>query len=243
MRDLHVHSNFSDGQSTPEEIVQAALGLGLTELGFSDHSYTSYDESCCIPKARLPEYKQAIDALKERYRDQIRILCGIEQDYYSDEPAVGYDYVIGSVHAVKVGAAYLNVDESAQVQKAAVEEYFGGDYYAFAELYFETVADVVRKTNADIIGHFDLVSKFCLFDESHPRYIAAWKQAVDRLLPSGKPFEINTGAISRGYRSIPYPNPQMIAYIREKGGRFVLSSDSHRADTLCYCFEKYENWV
>lgn len=240
MRDLHVHTNFSDGKSTPEEVVLSAIAKGVTELGFSDHSYTSYDESCCIPKNRLEEYRAAILALREKYREQITIRLGLEQDYYSDFPAVGYDYVIGSVHAIKVGAHYLNVDESADVQKAAVEQYFGGDYYAFAEAYFDTVANVVQKTNADIIGHFDLVAKFSLFNEQDPRYVTAWKTAVDRLIPCGKPFEINTGAISRGYRSIPYPNPDIMNYIQAKGGTFILSSDSHHASTICFGFDKFQ---
>lgn len=242
MRDLHVHSNFSDGASSPEEIVLSAIAKGVTELGFSDHSYTSYDESCCIPKNRVGEYRETVLALRETYRDRISIRLGIEQDYYSDFTAEGFDYIIGSVHAVKVGGNYLAVDESAETQRRDVAEYFGGDYYAFAEVYFETVANVVEKTHADIIGHFDLVAKFSLFDESDPRYVAAWKSAVDRLIPYGKPFEINTGAISRGYRTIPYPNPDMMAYIREKGGRFLLSSDSHHADTVCYGFDTFASY-
>ena len=43
--DLHVHTTFSDGLNTPEEIVLAAIGMGLEKLGFSDHSHTSFDET------------------------------------------------------------------------------------------------------------------------------------------------------------------------------------------------------
>lgn len=244
MRDYHVHTTFSDGKSTPEEVVRAAIAMGLTELGFSDHAYTGFDRSCCIPEERIEEYKRTISALKEKYRGQIRILCGIEQDYYSETDTAGYDYVIGSVHYVKAGDCFLSVDDTQQIQQSAVETWFGGDYYAFAERYFELVADVVEKTHADIIGHFDLVSKFNekfpRFDEGHPRYVRAWQQAADRLIPYWKPFEINTGAISRGYRTVPYPSPDMIDYIRQRGGTFLLSSDSHRADTLCYDFSRLQ---
>lgn len=242
-KDYHTHTVFSDGKNTPEEMVLAAIAAGMTELGFSDHSYTAYDESYCMPKDRIGEYRREIARLREKYRGNIKILCGIEQDYYSDEPTDGYDYVIGSVHAVKAGDTYLSVDESAPVQKAAVEQYFGGDYYAFAEAYFSTVANVVEKTGADIIGHFDLAAKFSLFDEQDPRYIRAWQAAIDALLKTGKPFEINTGAISRGYRTVPYPNPDMIDYIRQRGGKFILSSDSHRTDTLCFDFDQFEHWL
>ena len=73
-----------------------------------------------------------------------------------------------------------------------------------------------------------------------PKRSAAWQSAVDMLLPYDVPFEINTGAISRGYRSEPYPSREIIAYIREKGGRFILSSDAHSKENIGYGFEEYE---
>lgn len=42
----------------------------------------------------------------------------------------------------------------------AVEKHYGGDYYAFAEDYYTLERDVVDRTGADIIGHFDLITKF-----------------------------------------------------------------------------------
>ena len=123
------------------------------------------------------------------------------------------------------------------------QKYFDGDIYCLCEEYFKTVSDVVQKTGADIIGHFDLISKlnekYNLFDEENPRYINAWKAAADKLILTGKPFEINTGAIARGYRTVPYPSEPLRDHIREKGGRFILSSDSHQIKTLCYAFRDY----
>ena len=137
------------------------------------------------------------------------------------------------------------VDNTPDIQREAVEKHFGGDWYAYAEAYFETVSDVVNKTKCQIIGHFDLISKFNekehLFDERHPRYVAAWRSALDKLLPYGVPFEINTGAITRGWRTTPYPSADMLDYIINHGGKIILSSDSHSDKTLCYGFEPYEN--
>ena len=155
-----------------------------------------------------------------------------------------------------------------------------------AELYFDTVGGIVEATDCDIIGHFDLITKFTegwgfgpagnvisktrcgaaefvsdIFDTSDERYIAAWKKAIDRIfdgcadrymngyrnrlekpgvLEAGdKPvFEINTGAISKGYRTLPYPSADQISYIKSKGGILILSSDSHAAGTICYGFEE-----
>ena len=240
MRDLHVHTTFSDGRSDPETVVLAAIARGLTTLGFSDHSYTHFDTAYCVPQEKLPAYRAEIAALKKKYAAQIEILCGIEQDFYSEEPTDGYDYVIGSVHYVKAGGEYLPVDESRDRLLDAVDRHFGGDIYALAEAYYETVAQVADKLRPHIIGHFDLISKFNeggkLFDQAHPRYVAAWQAAADRLLVSGIPFEINTGAVSRGYRAAPYPAAPIREYLAERGARFLWSSDSHWADTLCFGF-------
>ena len=107
--------------------------------------------------------------------------------------------------------------------------------------------DRVLKCGADIIGHFDLISKFneagALFDEADPRYIAASRAAADALLKTGKPFEINTGAISRGYRTAPYPSKALRDYIRQKGGSFLLSSDSHAKESLCCGFDMLESEI
>ena len=116
--------------------------------------------------------------------------------------------------------------------------------YALVEDYYATVSRVVEVTKCDIIGHFDLVTKFIeqapAFDVHHPRYIRAWQQAADILLKTGKPFEINTGAISRGYRTEPYPSREIRDYIRAHGGKMLLSSDSHRKETIAFRFEEYE---
>ena len=243
--DLHTHTTYCDGKNSPAEMAAAALAQGMSCLGFSGHCYTFFDESYCMSKAGTEAYRSEIAALREQYAGRLRILCGIEQDYWSGESTEGYDYVIGSVHYVKSGGDYLPVDESPEHWQRAVDTHFGGDPYAFAEAYFETVSDVVRRTGCTIIGHFDLISKFIerthSFDESNPRYVAAWQSTMDRLLPYGVPFEINTGAMSRGYRTSPYPNPDMIRYLCDHGGKLILSSDSHSGQTLRYHFSDFSD--
>ena len=43
----HTHTNYCDGKNTAEEIVKKAIELGLSELGFSGHSYTDFDLDFC----------------------------------------------------------------------------------------------------------------------------------------------------------------------------------------------------
>lgn len=235
-RDLHTHTIYSDGKNTPEEMVLSAIEKGLKTIGISDHSYTDFDTSYCMKKEKVAEYIAEIENLKIKYKDKIEVLCGIEQDLFSGAPEHSFDYVIGSVHYIKLGNEFIPVDESADALKAAADKYFNGDIYPLIEEYYRLVSKVAEETGANIIGHFDLITKFQekerLFDEKDERYIRVWKSAADKLIEADIPFEINFGAISRGYKTLPYPSDEIKEYILSKGGKFVLSSDSHHIDTI-----------
>ena len=247
VQDLHTHTCFCDGKNTPEEMVQAAIKAGLFSIGFSGHSYTEFDDDFCMSKENTERYIAEVKRLQEKYADSIEVLLGVEQDQFAGKVPEGYDYAIGSTHYVCVNGEYLSIDDTAEITMEGCERLFGGDIYALCEKYFETEAEVIEKTGADIIGHFDLVSKFNekvpMFDPLHPRYVAAWRKAADALIRTGAAFEINTGAISRGYKTEPYPSIDMINYIRAHGGKFILSSDSHSTETLCYDFGNYEKYL
>ncbi len=245
--DFHVHTTFCDGACSPEEMVRAALEKGMDAIGFSGHSHTPFDESWCMSEAGTQSYRAEIARLKTKYAGRIRILCGVEQDMYSDAPTAGYDYVIGSLHYLRVGGEYLPVDESAAHQTEAAARHFGGDIYAFAEEYYRQLSRVQASTGCDVIGHFDIVAKFneggALFDETHPRYVAAWRNAADALLDAGALFEINTGGIARGWRSEPYPAAPIMVYLIARGARFLLSGDAHRPEGLRSGFDRWGAWA
>ncbi len=247
MMDLHVHTKLCDGKSTPEEIVESALRLGVKVLGFSGHSYVEFDPEYSMSPDATKKYFEEIGRLKEKYRDKIKILCGIEQDYFSSMPTDCYDYVIGSVHYFKCGDEYLSVDIDEKTLLLAAERICGGDIYLLAQEYYSMVARLPQKTGCSIIGHFDLIEKFneCgkIFDRNNERYISAYRSAVDKLIEYDIPFEVNTGAMSRGYRTVPYPELEILKYISESGGRVLLSSDSHHADTLCAYFDEAEKII
>lgn len=52
------------------------------------------------------------------------------------------------------------------------------------------------------------------------------------LIAAGKIFEINTGAMSRGYRSEPYPHAILLQYIHDHGGKACITSDCHARQNL-----------
>ncbi len=238
---FHTHTFYCDGKDTPEEMVKAAIESGLDILGFSGHSPLG-DADWCMSEEELTDYKAEILNLKEKYREKIEILCGLEHDYYSENSTDGFDYIIGSVHALRVSDGLLPLDDSREILENGINKYFGGDALALAECYFETLSDVVRKTSAQIIGHTDLITKYDekgapLFDTTHPRYTAAYTKAVKKLCESGALFEVNTGAMTRGLRTTPYPHKDILKVIRECGADVIINSDCHDRNFLTYGFE------
>lgn len=243
-QDMHMHTTFCDGKDSPEDMILSAIEKGLKRVGVSFHSVTILNKGKYVTVEKEQAFRKTMEELKEKYKDKIEVLAGIELDYYTIETLGGFDYVIGSVHQLNVNGKTYQLDSSKTKFINLVNEAFNGDYYACAEEYYRCVADVVNKTNCDFIGHIDLITKFNkdqdLFDQNHPRYVKAWKEAVDKLVPYGIPFEINMGAISRGYMVEPYPLPPVLEYIKQKGGKLILSSDSHAKETVAYQYDIWE---
>lgn len=74
--DMHNHTIYSDGEDTIEEIVVNAINRGVSILGISDHFNTSKCKSVSIKD--LNKYLKEINSIKERYKDKIKVLSGIE---------------------------------------------------------------------------------------------------------------------------------------------------------------------
>lgn len=251
----HTHSTFCDGRNTLSEMAETALEKGFEILGFSGHCYTAYDTSYCMSRSDTEKYVAEIAHLKDMYKGRLEILCGIEQDFGSDEPTDQYDYVIGSVHAMFPFATedsednfhgydrsrYFYVDWDYATIETAVNGYFEGDPYKFCEHYYQMVSLLPQVTGCHIIGHFDLLTKFSerinWFDETNPRYVSAVEKALDALIPQDVIFEINTGAVAKKLRMSPYPAPWILKKIAEKGGQIIINSDCHSKDFLDYGFE------
>ena len=223
---LHVHSTFCDGADTPEEMIRAALEKGFDSVGFSGHS------SMASKPGRVEAYKAEIRRLAAQYREQIPVWCGLEWDLCSDAALEGYDYLIGTVHYLRKEGRVLGFDRNWETVRALVEQEFGGDGLAFAKLYWESLATLPAHGNFDILGHADILCKHgerpdFVFDRADPRYRAMAREALRALAGKIPLFEVNTGAIARGYRTAPYPDPFLLKELRELGFGAVVSSDCH----------------
>jgi histidinol-phosphatase (PHP family) len=248
MQNLHTHTTYVDGKLTPEEMILAAIERGCDSLGFSEHSFVTFDEYYSMTPEMTYKYIDEIRALKEKYKDQIEIFTGLEIDYYTAwRPESGLDYILATAHYVQVtedngDKNYVSVDAGPDRQKEIVEKYYNGDFYAMAEDYFSIMSKLPQATKPDIIGHFDLVAKYNInnniFDEQHPRYIKASLDSMDAILEHCNIFEVNTGAMYRLNKPEPYPSAFLLKELYKRGGEVIMCSDSHDGKSICYAYDE-----
>lgn len=244
LSNLHTHSTFCDGKNTPEEIVLAAIDKGFSSIGFSGHGYTPFDLRYCMKDTE--GYIAEINRLKTKYQGRIKILLGIEEDAFAPADRKKFDYIIGSSHYYCVDGKYYPIDSSYDHFKKCLEV-FEYDVVRMAEVYYGRFYDYLKKRKPDIIGHFDLITKFDELDESLFLENAKYREIAEnyalKISELGCVFEVNTGAITRGMRSSPYPSEHLLYVLKKQGAKLILSSDSHCIDTLDGVFEETKNYL
>ena len=101
---FHVHSTWSDGANTIEEMALAAQKAGFSWIGIADHSEAaSYAHG--IKKADLPKQHQEIDRINASMKDfhifkgsEVDILDSGKLDYDADTLR-GLDFIVIAVHS------------------------------------------------------------------------------------------------------------------------------------------------
>ena len=248
----HTHTVWCDGKDDSETMVLSAIERGFDVLGFSSHSAYPCESVCTVPPSKLAEYFADVRAMAAKYAGRIRVMCGVEADYIpgaTDPDRARYaafcpDYIIGSIHyVIAPDGERVPVDHSPPLLADGIAAHFGGDAGAFVRAYFAQEREMVRLFDFDIVGHPDLCRKFNVkhpyFDEGADWYREELALTADAIAASGKLVEVNTGAISRGWLDDAYPSAPFRDLLRARGVRFILSSDSHAADTLDCAFDRF----
>ena len=246
-QNLHTHTVYCDGRDTPEQLVKEALCLGLDSLGFSAHSFMPWQAiEYSLSPEKTPLYKNDVLRLKDKYKDLIDLYLGLEVEIASLPLDLSdYDYTIGSVHYIQKDGRWLAMDRSEDFVRNLINTEFGGDGMAYAKAFYETAATLGEYGRFDIVGHFDLVTKHaenvCFFDTESREYQSAALEALHAVAETHTLFELNTGAIGRGYRQTPYLAPFLMRELRTLGCKLLISSDCHdKRQLTCYYDESVE---
>lgn len=220
----HVHTTWSDGQNSIDDMIAAAAAKGFTTIGISDHFglYGDGTEVFGMRKAQFEPYLRTVD--KARRKAPIQVLLGLEIDYAPDGEKLtdGYlrrgefDYLIGSVHFID----RFPLDcEASYWAKLSQEEVDG-----MWRRYWVTVRQVAESGRCDFIGHLDLPKKFNFLPRVEPR--DEMLAALEAIRKAGVPIEINTAGWDKPCADA-YPAEPLLRECVQRGIPVVISDDSH----------------
>ncbi|SNR59157.1 DNA polymerase/3'-5' exonuclease PolX [Desulfurobacterium atlanticum] len=121
--DLHIHSNWSDGASTIEELIDEALKRGYKYIAITDHS-KSLKVASGLSEEDLLRRNYEIDKWNEKLNGKLVLLKGTEVDIlpdgsldYDDEILKQLDFVVASIHS------RFNRDNTDRILKAMENPY------------------------------------------------------------------------------------------------------------------------
>ncbi|QQK08181.1 histidinol-phosphatase HisJ family protein [Miniphocaeibacter halophilus] len=233
MIDLHNHSEFSFDSKTPiEENIQAAINKNLKYIAVTDHMdlikvTDNYEDGIDIPG-----YFEKVKILKEKYKDKIKVLYGIEVGIQyetakkNDEitSQFDFDFIIGSIHSLK---------EQDIVLDRLFYKYPPRDLY---KLYYTEMLKAVESTkNFDVLGHIDYIDRYAPSNKTIPNIIE-YKDIIEEILKylikNNKGIEVNTAGIRAGL-SYMHPKKEVLKWYRELGGEIItIGSDAHRKEDI-----------
>ncbi len=241
--DFHMHSSFSGDSDTPmEEMIQKAIELGLTHMCFTEHN--DFDFPVCeeIPEGtfelNVDAYLYDLLKYREKYRDQINILFGIElglQPQIMRQNSIlaksyDFDFIIGSSHICNQKDPYYPAFYEGRSEEEAYREYF------------ESILTNIKKfTNFDVYGHLDYVVRYGPNkdkDYTFAKYQDILDPILKLLVENGKGLEINTGGVVKGLREL-HPCTDILKRYKELGGEIItIGSDAHSPKDIAAHFQR-----
>lgn len=229
--DYHTHTPLCrHAVGEPIELAAQAVKLGLTELGFSDHSPMPQDDfdDWRMKAAQLDEYVAKVEQARRAYPN-LRIKLALEVDYLPgcDEwvrDLAGrhpWDYLIGSVHYLSPSWAVDNPSQISEWKHRNPLEVWAA--------YAERLTLAAESGLFDIIGHADLCKKFCFYPQQDcaPLFLPFLQAAGRR----GLAIELNTAGLRKECKEI-YPSPAIVRLAAQQGVPITFGSDAHAPEEV-----------
>ena len=220
----HTHtSRCGHAIGKDEDYVRNAVQAGIQVLGFSDHAaYHLNRHTERMTLSRVPEYLDSLRALKEKYRDTIDILVGMEVEYYPDQwDTLQYyreemDYLILGQHSLGI--------THASSYNCKTPEHLNA--------YADSLEEACARGLCEYIAHPDVILfRYPRIDEHVYRTA---EKIADISLKYDIPLEINCGSgvhrpmmtYDDGIR-YPYPSRAFLEVFAERGCKMIIGLDAH----------------
>ena len=246
----HTHTYYSDGTGSVDDVIQAAIAAGLTQIGLSCHAPLPYATDWAMKADRIGDYVREIQAAQGRYRGRIQIFLASEVDYIPDDRVRAFqedvvlpqpfDYLIGSVHSTgHEYPPYQHNSSREDFEHILTRDYSGVP--AMVSDYYARVRQMLDRPGLRIVGHLDLIKHWnegkYYFREDEPWYRAAVEETLQAIRDAGVFVELNTSAWYKGL-SNPYPSPWILERCRDLGIPVLISSDAHQPQNVTRGFER-----
>lgn len=209
----------------PVDYARRALEIGLTEIGFTDHSPMARDDfdDWRMHKDQLDEYVEKVRRAQREF-PQLTIRLGLEVDYLPGHEewirALAarhpWDYFIGSVHYVS--------DDWAVDNPYKLSEWKNRDAFEVWSAYFDRLTMAAESGFFEIIGHADLPKKFGHRPtrDCSPLY----EKFLDAAQRNHCAIELNTAGLRKDCREI-YPSAAILQLACAKAVPITFGSDAH----------------
>lgn len=240
--DYHTHHNrCGHAVGSIEDYIMRGMEIGLHQLGVSDHmplfhvTPSTLYSGLAMDREELPRYVEEVLRLKEKYRDDMVILLGIEADYVegfeeeivrllADHP---WDYVIGSVHFLGDWDLFDNRRTGRWKEMNLLSVY---------EAYYRAVEKAAESRLFDIIGHMDGIKRFA--PGSAPA--EEWElqlQALNAIDRCGTALELNTSGLRHNSAGI-FPSMRILQECGKRSIPVTVGSDAHHPRHVAAGFDE-----
>ncbi|MCI8609891.1 MAG: histidinol-phosphatase HisJ family protein [Firmicutes bacterium] len=235
--DMHVHTRWSSDSIVPvEEQIERAIGLGMKQICITDHQ--DFDAPAFPPDyftfliddrgddKAIQAYMDKLISVREKYRDKIEALLGIElgmqnhlveklTDFAARFPL---DFIIGSTHT------FQGMDAEDK------RHYDGVDVEEAVRLYFQEELENIKGFRGfDVAGHMDFILRYAPGANekfTYTKYADILDEILKELINSGRGIECNTSKFKA--KNMTNPNMDIIRRYVQLGGEIItFGSDAH----------------
>ncbi len=232
-KNYHTHTlRCHHASGADEDYVLAAIEAGLTTLGFSEHTpHFSDNSNYRMPFEEVGDYIDSLLTLREKYKDKIEILIGLESEYYESYFDRLLDYYKGlPLDYIILGQHFYNIDKD---RKCAFHE--SDD----ARLFTTYIDECVKGIQTGRFSYHAHPDAFKFTGDAEHYY-----NEVRRLCRAAKdcsvPLELNI----QGYEfNRQYPNPEFWKIVGEVGCEVIIGADAHSPEALLRCQKNYSEIV
>ncbi len=239
--DFHVHSEFSGDCDTPmEDMVTRAITLGYNALCITEHHDDYYPYTHGEPfdlfTLDTPAYHREYKRLQEKYKNQIKLLFGVElgvQHHIADTcntyaQTYPFDFIIASSHLCnEKDPYYIDFFDGKEESEAYLE-------------YFQSILTNIKMfQDFDVYGHLDYIVRYGPNknrDYSYAKYSDVIDSILRLLIENGKGIEVNASGLKYQLEQT-HPCNEIIKRYHELGGEILtIGSDAHAPHHIGYEF-------